>query len=43
MVRLIFLEKSSYFNQKYRLIRLFYFQKNGEILLCQGVVQSEAN
>ena len=27
MVRLTFLEKSSYFNRKFRLIRLFYFQK----------------
>ena len=27
MVRLTFLEKSSYFSRKYRLIRLFYFQK----------------
>ena len=26
-VRLTFLEKSSYFNRKYRLIRLFNFQK----------------
>ena len=42
MVRLTFLEKSSYFNRKYRHIRLFYFQ-NIEILLDQGVVQSEPN
>ena len=27
MVHLTFLEKSSYFNRKYRLIRLFFFQK----------------
>ena len=27
MVRLTFLEKSSYFNWNYRLIRLFYFKK----------------
>ena len=27
LVRLTFLEKSSLFNRKYRLIRLFYFQK----------------
>ena len=27
MVRLTFLEKSSYFNRNFRLIRLFYFQK----------------
>ena len=27
MVRLTFLEKSSYFNRKYRLIRIIYFQK----------------
>ena len=27
MVRLTFIEKSSYFNRKSRLIRLFYFQK----------------
>ena len=42
-VRLSFLEKSSYFNRNYRLIRLFYFQKKIEILSDQGVVQSEPN
>ena len=41
MVRLTLLEKSSFFNWKYRLIRLFYFQKSCEILSGQGVVQSE--
>ena len=42
MVRLTFLEKSSFFNWKYRVIRLFYFQKY-EFLSDQGVVQSESN
>ena len=41
MVRLTLLEKSSYFNWKYRLIGLFYFQKSCENLSGQGVVQSE--
>ena len=50
MVRLTFLEKSSFFNRKSRLIRLlfrfpllFLFLKNNVILWCQGVVQSEPN
>ena len=38
LVLLTFLEKSSYFNLKYQLIRLFYFQKNCEILSGQEVV-----
>ena len=42
MVRLTFLEKSSYFSRKYRLIRLFYFQKY-KVLLGQGVIQIEPN
>ena len=37
-VRLTFLEKRSYFNRKYRNIRLFFF-KNIEIFLDQRVVQ----
>ena len=42
MVRLTFLEKSSFFNRNFRIVRLFYFQ-NIEILSGQGVVQSEPN
>ena len=39
LVRLTFLEKNSYLNRKYRLIRIFYFQKyRKEILSDQGVV-----
>ena len=40
MFRLTFLEKSSYFNRKYRLNRLLFFYsvfKILEILLLQGV------
>ena len=33
------LEKSSYFNRKYPVIRLLYIFKNIEILSGQGVVQ----
>ena len=46
MVRLMFLQKSSYFNRKYRLIRLLFFYsilKNIEILLGQRVVQMRPN
>ena len=42
----MFLEKSSYFNRKYRLIRLLFFYsilKNIEILLGQRVVQMRPN
>ena len=43
---IVCLEKSSYFNRKYRLIRLLYnysIFKNIEILSGQGVVQIEPN
>ena len=46
MVRLTFLEKSSFFNRKSRFIRLLFrilFLKNSVILWCQGVVESEPN
>ena len=42
IVRLTFLEKSSFCNRNYRLFRLFYFQ-NIEILSGHAVVQSEPN
>ena len=42
IVRLTFLEKSSFCNRNYRLFRLFYFQ-NIEILSGHVVVQSEPN
>ena len=46
LVRLTFLEKCSYFNRKYQLIRLIFAYstfENIEILSDQGVVQSEPN
>ena len=42
MVRLTLLEKSSFFNRKYRLFRFSIF-KNIEILSGQGAIQSEPN
>ena len=35
MVRLSFLEKKVLFNRKYRLILLFYFAKNSDILFVK--------
>ena len=42
IVHLTFLEKSSFFNRNFRIVRLFYFQ-NIEILSGHAVVQSEPN
>ena len=40
MVRLTFLEKSSYFNRNYRLIRLFFFKKYQSFIESGGCSNS---
>ena len=42
IVHLTFLEKKSFFNRSFRIVRLFYFQ-NIEILSGHVVVQTEPN
>ena len=42
-VRLTFLEKSSYFNRSYRLIRLFYFQKYGNFYRIKELFKVNQN